>query len=284
MQTDVSRIARSDGNFCWPNGARLAVVLTSEYEPVYDIEPLAGNRPNHRLLAEMRYEATRGIWRILDVLERHQAPSTFFVNGATAERYPDSVRAIVAKGHEVAAHSWSAADHFTLSRAEEDDVIRRTVESLAKAVGARPTGWLSPRAQISENTIALIAEHGFVWHSDCFDDDLPYTLAVDGKPIVEVPRSTLTDDYATMGNLRARPFGSARDLLAVWVDEFDVLYREAKNAARLLSLNWHQCMLGRPATSKALDDALSHICRHDDVWFATGRQIADFWLQRESGR
>ena len=66
-------ITRSQGNFSWPNGARIAVVLTSEYEPVYEIKPLAGGQPNYRQHAEMRYEATRGIWRVLDVLTRRDA-------------------------------------------------------------------------------------------------------------------------------------------------------------------------------------------------------------------
>ena len=149
-------ITRSQGNFSWPNGARIAVVLTSEYEPVYEIKPLAGGQPNYRQMAEMRYEATRGIWRILDVLKRHGVVSTFFVNGATAKEYPESVKAIAAQGHEVAAHSWNAADHFTMSKDAEDQLIGRVIESLEKASGKRPSGWLTPRAQVSEHTIDLI--------------------------------------------------------------------------------------------------------------------------------
>ncbi len=97
-------ITRSQGNFSWPNGGRIAVVLTSEYEPVYEIKPLAGGQPNYRQMAEMRYEATRGIWRILDVLKRHGVVSTFFVNGATAKEYPESVKAIAAGAGKRAHH------------------------------------------------------------------------------------------------------------------------------------------------------------------------------------
>jgi peptidoglycan/xylan/chitin deacetylase (PgdA/CDA1 family) len=284
MQIDFDRIERSDGNFSWPNGARLAVVLSSEYEPVYQLKPLAGGQPNYRQLAEIRYEATRGIWRVLNLLAKHKACGTFFVNGATAERFPESVRAIANGGHEVGAHSWHAADHFTMSKPEEDQVIGRTLSALTKAAGERPVGWLTPRAQISEHTIELIAEHGLTWHSDCFDDDLPYAIEVAGKSLVEVPRSTLTDDYAMLGNLAARPFGSPRDMLAVWIDEFDVLYEESKQAARLFSVNWHHCMMGRPAISRVLDELLKHVNKHDGVWFARGRDIAEFWSKRHAKR
>src|SRR5712671_6887827 len=106
-------ITRSQGNFSWPSGARIAVVLTSEYEPEYEIKPLTGGQPNYRQMAEMRYEATRGIWRILKILGRHGVPSTFFVNGATAQKYPDSVRAIAAQSHAVSATRGIGVKCFT---------------------------------------------------------------------------------------------------------------------------------------------------------------------------
>ena len=137
---------------------------------------------------------------------------------------------------------------------------------------------------MSENTVELLVKHGFVWHSDCFDDDLPYAIEVDGKPLVEVPRSTLTDDYAMLGTLAARPFGSPRDMLDVWLDEFEVLYRESARAARLFSVNWHHCMMGRPAISKVLDRLLAHVRGHEGVWFARGRDVAQFWLARQGQR
>jgi peptidoglycan/xylan/chitin deacetylase (PgdA/CDA1 family) len=280
----MTKVERSDGSFDWPGGAKVAVVLTAEYEPVYQLPPLPGGQPNYRQMAEMRYEATRGIWRTLDVLQRNHAPATFFVNGGTAREYPDTVKAIAQGGHEVAAHSWKAADHFTMSKPDEDKLIGDVVAALTETAGTRPVGWLTPRAQVSEHTVELLAKHGFTWHSDCFDDDLPYVVNVGNKPLVEVPRSTLTDDYAMIGLLTSRPFGSHRDMLDVWIDEFDVLYAESRKGARLVSINWHVCMLGRPAVSKVLDDFLGHVKKHDGVWFAKGREIADFWLARTAGK
>ena len=35
---------------------------------------------------------------------------------------------------------------------------------------------------------------------------------------------------------------------------------------------------GRPYRIDALDDALAYICRHDDVWLATGSEIADAFV------
>ena len=280
MQIDMDRVVRSDGRFSWPGGAKLAVVLTSEYEPVYETKPVAPGIPNYRDEGERRYEATRGIWRVLDILERHGAKATFCVSGASAERHPESVLAITAGGHEVAAHSWNGADHVAMSKEQEDEVIARSVAALTKAAGVRPSGWLTPRAQITNNTIELLVKNGFTWHSDCFDDDLPYVLHVGGKPLVEMPRSALTDDTALIGNLTRRPLGSHRAMLAAWLDEFDVLYRESQTAARMFSVNWHHCIVGRPGASKVLDELLTHVRKHNGIWFATGRDVTEFWMKK----
>ena len=280
MQIDMDRVVRSDGRFSWPGGAKLAVVLTSEYEPVYETKPVAPGTPNYRDEGERRYEVTRGLWRVLDILDRHDAKATFCISGASAERYPDSVRAIADRGHEAAAHSWNGADHVAMSRDQEDEVIGRSVAMIAKTAGVRPSGWLTPRAQTSNNTIELLAKNGFTWHSDCFDDDLPYVVDVGGKSLVEVPRSALTDDTALIGNLTRRPLGSHRAMLAAWLDEFDVLYRESQTAARMFSVNWHHCIVGRPGASKVLDELLTHVRKHNGIWFATGRDVAEFWMKK----
>jgi allantoinase len=270
---------RDREGFGWPEGARIAVLLCSEYEPVYAVRHLKGGFTDHRHQAELRYEATSGLWRILKILDRYAVRSTFFVNGASAEKYPDSVEAIASRGHEIAAHSWIAEDHFSMTRDEEDEVIGRVVRVLEVVAGARPTGWLSPRAQISDNTIELLAKHGFLWHSDCYDDDMPYVLRVGGYPLVEVPRAVLTDDFALIGGHAAIQFGNHRNILQMWKDEFDVLYRESESEPRFYSISWHQCRLGRPALSQILDELLAYISGHAGVWFARGDEIARCFLK-----
>jgi peptidoglycan-N-acetylglucosamine deacetylase len=280
MIADADKIARSDGKFVWPNGARLAVTIACEFEPIYKPPVLPGGFPNRAHVAEQRYEATRGLNRILGIIQRHNVRCTFFVNGASAERHPEKVREIADRGCEVAAHSWDARDHYDMPRAEEDQLIGRVADTIARVTGGRPSGWLTPRLQMSENTIELIAKHGFSWHSDCLDDDLPYTIEVGGRTLVEVPRSRITDDYFVVGTMLASPSGAPRALLQVWRDEFDVLHRESRQKAALMSLACHVCLTGRPAVSLALDEFLAHVRRHPDVWVATGAEIAAFWRDR----
>jgi len=52
--------------------------------------------------------------------------------------------------------------------------IARTTAALEAAAGQRPRGWVSPRGTPSAESARLLAEAGYVWQGDVFDDDRPY--------------------------------------------------------------------------------------------------------------
>ncbi len=72
---------------------------------------------------------------ILDQLDRAGARATFFLVGKQVEMYPDLTREIVARGHEVASHSYT---HQDLTRLTELDVERELAAS--RAMTAAVTG------------------------------------------------------------------------------------------------------------------------------------------------
>src|SRR5207248_317362 len=65
------------------------------------------------------------VYRLLDMLARHEARATFFVVGWVAERHPDLVRGIAHAGHEIASHSWDHARVADQSPLTFRDSVRR---------------------------------------------------------------------------------------------------------------------------------------------------------------
>ena len=59
---------------------------------------------------------------------------------------------------------------------------------------------------------------------------------------------------------------------------FDVLYREGAGSGRVMAIPLHPFITGVPHRIDALDAALAYICRHDDVWLATGSEIVEAYL------
>ena len=76
--------------------------------------------------------------RLIEILKNHNAKATFFVVGEWAEKYPDSVKAFYASGHEIGNHS---ASHNMYSSLTESEIIKDITlcnEAVKKAIGVTP--------------------------------------------------------------------------------------------------------------------------------------------------
>ncbi len=69
--------------------------------------------------------------RIVDLLGDFKARATFFMLGETAERAPQLVKYVAARGHAIGNHSWDHPSLLSLSRQARLDQIQRCAEVLA---------------------------------------------------------------------------------------------------------------------------------------------------------
>jgi len=75
---------------------------------------------------------------LIDILQRYKVKTTFFVVGAWAEKYPESVKALTAAGHEVCNHSDTHPHMPKLSRGEMAAQISNCNDKIKKASGVSP--------------------------------------------------------------------------------------------------------------------------------------------------
>ncbi len=95
---------------------------------------------------------------VLDVLAKHDAKATFFVIGHKAEKYPELVREIVARGHTVGVHGFAHDRLFSLrgSRRVRKD-LERAIRALEIITDRTPTLFRPPIGHTNP-TIARIAD------------------------------------------------------------------------------------------------------------------------------
>ncbi len=77
--------------------------------------------------------------RILDILDRHCVKATFFMVGIYAEKHPEIVRDVAARGHTIGTHSWSHPNNlrqFSLASAQSQ--IRRGFDAVEAALAGAP--------------------------------------------------------------------------------------------------------------------------------------------------
>jgi peptidoglycan-N-acetylglucosamine deacetylase len=210
----------------------------------------------------------------LRILKDENVKATFLTCGAIAERFPDAVKAIVAQGHEIAGHGYHHEVARNLTREEEREVMRKTVDMIRTRTGQRPFGWRS--CTQSPNSLELLMEHGFLWNSNSFSHDLPFLWQANGRVLVELPRQPFGDGRTYQH--RHNDAGNPADTLVIWKGMFDEFHAESKIAPTYCPFQFHPYISGRPGRAKTLRTIIAHMKAAGGVWFATGSEVARWCL------
>jgi peptidoglycan/xylan/chitin deacetylase (PgdA/CDA1 family) len=272
----------------WPNGARLAVSLVVNFEEgaeeqvgdgdarsermgevISVVEPGRADPGQEQIFA---YGMRAGIWRIAECLEQARLPATVFFCGRAVERVPQLARMLTDAGHEAACHGWRWRPHadYDTPEAEASD-LDRAGAAIEAATGTRPRGFFCRGAE-SPWTRRLLAERGYVYTSNAFDDDLPYRDAA--TSLVVVPYALDTND---MKFFHPNGFVRAGEMVEYVVDALDALEAEAAGGkSRLLNIGFHLRIVGRPARFKAFQAIVEALKRREDrIWIARRIDIAE---------
>ena len=274
----------------WPDNARLAlcVIVNLEHfefkapEGSYQIPTLSGglgNRPfpDYSRFTMREYGHRVGIFRVLDVLERHGIPATVAMDASTAENYPYLVRHCLDRGYEIIGHGVAVTQMISSKMSEQDEreYIQRSIASLTKATGISPVGWFSPEYGESSLTPQLLAEADLRYLCDWCNDEQPYPLTTPKGELFALPVMVELDDAVALWERRLtmERYG---ELLK---ESFDTLYEDSAHNGRILVLNLRPWLVGQPYRIKYLDHALEHIMQRQGVWAATGAKIIDWYRQ-----
>lgn len=109
--------------------------------------------------------------QLLDMLAEYGIPATFFLLGSQAERHPDTVRRILAEGHEVGNHSYSHPNLRLASPERKAEEIRRT-DAVLRSLGAAPVFLRPPYGAFDAYTEKVAGELGLsilLWSLDSRD-------------------------------------------------------------------------------------------------------------------
>ncbi len=274
-----ARVLRLGRDFRWPGGRRVAVVFNVAYEAWSEgkgpgIGPMGNPLPagifDTNALSWGGYGAELGIERLLRVLDRTKVRASVMVSGVLAERFPNTVRAIAAAGHEIVAHSYAQEIIPAKLTPEEDRAnIAKTTELLQSATGAKPRGWISPRGTPGAETARLLVEAGYQWQGDVFDDHLPYVQIFGDRRIVAIPLTMEINDLP-----HAMRFGrSPRQFVELFDDQFDHA-RKNKTEPAMIDVTVHTHVYGRPGGAWAYEAIAKKTKKLKDVWIATRDEIA----------
>jgi peptidoglycan/xylan/chitin deacetylase (PgdA/CDA1 family) len=268
----------------WPGGKPIAVVFNVCLEAWSDgkapgISPMGNPLPAGALdtmaISWASYGVKRGIYRLLDALAAHRAKASVITSAIIAERAPEAVRAVADAGHEVLSHSYTMdVIPALLTLEEQKHNIARCTALLRDASGKPVQGWLSPRGTSGPDLPRLLAEAGYTWYGDVFDDDLPYVLDFGGSRIVAIPLATDVNDMPFM------KYGNPPKLMQESFEENLAIARRNDGPPAMIDVTVHAHIFGRPRGAHYFEAIVCSAMSSADVWVATRREIADFMLQQ----
>jgi len=143
--------------------------------------------------------------KLLAIFEQFDVRGTFFVLGWVAEQYPQLVRDIAARGHEIACHGFSHRLVYEQSPEEFREETIRAKNLLEDTTGSAVLGYRAASYSIVRESLwalDILVELGFVYDSSIFPvhhdrygipdaERIPHRLTTpNGKSIVEWPLAT----------------------------------------------------------------------------------------------
>lgn len=261
--------------FPWPDGRRAAFALTFDVDAesaILAVDPAYAGRLS--TMSHQAYGPKVGVPRILRMLERRGLRATFFVPGLTADRYPGTVEAILAAGHELGHHGYSHVPYHALGEDGQRHDLERALRTLERIAGAPPRGFRAPWWELTDSTPALLAEHGFEWDSSMMDDDRPYLLDTGQGVLAELPVHWMLDDWEQYAFLPEPNVGavieSPAKVLDLWSGELTALADEGG----LMVHTSHPFLSGRASRVVTLERLVDAADAAGGVWIAPLGEIA----------
>lgn len=272
-----------------PDGARVAVWIIVNVEE-WQIEramprtvlpppmgkPLLPDVPNW---AWHEYGMRVGFWRFLEVLQRHDVRATLAINGHVCESYPRIAEAAKQADWEFMGHGFVQGPMHHLEN--QKGAIEDTIDTIRRFTGSAPRGWESPGLTETEETLDLLKKAGIDYVADWVLDDQPVEIETSSGPILSVPYTVEINDIA----ISALQNHASDMLFTRGRDQFDQLWHEGRQSARVMAISIHPYITGVPHRITYLDKLLSHISSKGGAVLMTGAEIADWYRsEQKQGR
>lgn len=296
MLRDFEGYGRKPPHAGWPNNARIAVNVVINVEEGSEASVPDGDSntetgltetggpafPGRDLGAESMFEygSRAGFWRLLKILQRHDAPATFFVCSQALARNPQIAHALregtAAGVYDLCGHGSRWVRHQGMSIEAERTAIYSAYDMIGSLTGSAPQGWYCRYAP-TENTRQLVVEHGgFLYDSDAYNDDLPYWVACLERQHLVVPYTQVMNDAKYIRGAVA----TGADFEQILWEQFGALYDEGETEPKMMTIGLHCRLAGHPFRSVALARFLEGITRKPGVWLCRRSDIARHWMAR----
>ena len=99
--------------------------------------------------------------KIMQILDKHQVKTTFFMTGDWVEKYPECVKTLVEKGHDLGNHSATHPDMTKLSKEAQREQILKVHNAVKELTGYEMELFRPPYGAYNNDVIRTCYENGY---------------------------------------------------------------------------------------------------------------------------
>lgn len=118
------------------------------------------------------YQHTEEVYKILDILDKHEAKATFFIGGCWADDNVECLKAIDNAGHEIGNHGYFHKEHQRLDLVQNKKEIDDCNQFISLAIGKKPVLFAPPSGAYNEYTLSAVTALNMktvLWSRDTID-------------------------------------------------------------------------------------------------------------------
>lgn len=212
-----------------------------------------------------------GVWRFFKLFEKLGIAPTLSINARVCQDYERVAQQARDAGWEFMGHSWEQGPIH--KEPDQAAMIARSMDEIERFTGKRPVGWLGPGLTQTLETPELLAEAGVQYIGDWVYDDEPTTIHTEKGPLVTLPYTVELNDIPMM----LVQHHESDYLLKRAIDQFDRLYEEGAERAKIMSIAIHPYISGQPHRIKYLEAFYDHVAKHTGVLHWNGVQLLDWY-------
>jgi peptidoglycan/xylan/chitin deacetylase (PgdA/CDA1 family) len=274
---------QTQGKIALPQGKKIAVSIGCDFD-AFSLWDGSFGKTSPAYLSRGEFGAEVGSVRLLELFDKYDIKTTWFVPGHTADTFPERVKAVIAAGHEIGVHGYIHEEVGKFDHEGERAVMRKALDALERVGVKNPVSYRSPSWDFSSHTIAVLEEFGFRYDSSLMGNDFhcyrprPYIhhsdRATEFGPesgLIELPCSWFLDDFPYTEYISNVKEGLTppSQVLETWKETFD--YALLQEGA-CFTLTIHPQVSGRGHMIVMLERLIRHMSENR-AWIRTVSEI-----------
>ncbi len=260
----------------WPNKGKCAVAISIDvdHESSLLVPTTVTKEHNFAKMDLYHIGHSQGLPRILNVLDQHSIPATFFIPGIIAQLYPKSIQQIVQSklGHEIGLHGWTHERVDDKTKAQLLHIYRKNYEALYQVTGKKPVGIRTPFATFSPYIIDVAKQLHLTYDSSLTSDIECFEIVRwnQATNIMELPISWIRDDAPYFND--GKQIVPSQQVLDLWKLEFMKAYQENG----IFQLILHPHYMGYRSRIWILEELCLFMKQYPNLWFTTHEQVVTY--------